>query len=89
MAERLPITRVRDELTSLPERLADQPTAVAVTRRGEPVLAILPWDLYESLIETLEVLADDELTAALRSSLEEAERGDTIPWEAVRADLAL
>lgn len=87
MEERLPMTRARHELTTLPERLAEKPGAVAVTRRGEPVLAIMPWDFYESLIETLEVLGDDELMAALRQSLEEIERGETLAWESVRAEL--
>ncbi len=83
------MTQARHELTSLPERLAEEPGAVAVTRRGEPVLAILPWDLYESLLETLEVLSDDDLMTALRQSLKEAARGETIPWEKVKAEMDL
>ena len=71
MEREIPITTARHELTSLPERLAEEPGAVAVTRRGKPVLAILPWDFYQSIQETLEVLADEELMAALRQSLEE------------------
>ena len=53
MLKDIPITEARHELTSLPERLAKTPGAVAVTRRGKAVLAIMPWDLYESLVETL------------------------------------
>ena len=89
MHRQLPMTQARHELTSLPERLAEEPGAVAVTRRGEPVLAILPWDLYESLLETLEVLSDDDLMVALRQSLKEADRGEAIPWEKVKAELNL
>jgi prevent-host-death family protein len=89
MTKRLPMTQVRDELTSLPERLAEEPATVVVTRRGEPVLAILSWEQYEGLLETLEILADDELMAVLRKSLEEAERGETIPWEQVKSELDL
>lgn len=89
MHRHLPMTQARHELTSLPERLAEEPGAVAVTRRGEPVLAILPWDLYESLLETLEVLSDDDLTTSLRQSLKEAARGETVPWEKVKAETDL
>ena len=89
MEREIPITSARHELTSLPERLAEEPGAVAVTRRGKPVLAILPWDFYESIQETLEVLADEELMAALRRSLEELSAGETIPWETVKAELDL
>ena len=87
MRREIPITTARHELTSLPERLSADPGAVAVTRRGKPVLAILPWDLYESLQETLEVMADEDLMAALRQSLRELANGETIAWEAVKADL--
>ena len=55
----LTITKARHALLDLPERLAKTPDkAVSITRRGRPVLALLPWELYESLIETLEVLSD-------------------------------
>ena len=48
MHKDIPMTEARHELTSLPERLAKEPGAIAVTRRGKPVLAVMPWDLYES-----------------------------------------
>ncbi len=89
MEREIPITSARHELTSLPERLAGEPGAVAVTRRGKPVLAILPWDFYQSIRETLEVLADEVLMADLRKSLDELSQGQTIPWETVKAELDL
>ena len=85
----LSITRAREELSSLPDRLAREPGAVAVTRRGEPVLAILPWELYEALEETLEILADKELMGALRRSRMEAEDGEADPWDEVKAELGI
>lgn len=72
-------------MTSLPERLSAEPGAVAVTRRGKPVLAILPWDLYESIQETLEVMADEELMVALRESLRELADGEVVPWESSKS----
>ena len=85
--KQIPIIKARDRLTSLPEELAEEPGAIAVTRRGEPVLAILPWDLYESIMETLEILSDEELMAALRQSIKEASEGKTIPWDRAREEL--
>lgn len=68
----LTITQVRRELLTLPERLAKtSERAVSITRRGRPVLAVLPWEFYESLLETLEVLSDPAAVAALRSSLDD------------------
>ena len=72
----LTIAEARRALLDLPEQLAKAPDkAVSITRRGRPVLALLPWDLYESIIETLEMLGDPETTAALRASLEDIRKG--------------
>ena len=90
MIQSIPIMEARSKLTSLPEDLMEpQPRAVAVTRRGEPVLAILPWELYESIVETMEILGDEELMADLRQGIREAEAGKGIPWEQVKKRLRL
>jgi len=91
MTRTMPIVEARNKLTSLPEEFAREPEvgAVAVTRRGKPVLAVMPWDLYEAIIETLEVLGDKDLMAALRQGVQEALEGKTIPWDDVKADLRL
>lgn len=81
MVKDIPITTARHELTSLPELLAKDPGAVTITRRGKPVLAVLPWEMYETLLETLEVLGDQELMDTLRRSLQELQRGEAMSWE--------
>ena len=83
----IPITQARHELSRLPEEFAasNASDAVAITRRGKPVLAVLPWDLYDSLVETLEILGDEDLMAALRQSIKEMESEELIPWDEVRA----
>ena len=81
MIKDISMTVARHELTSLPERLAEEPGAVAVTRRGKPVLAILPWELYESIVETLEILGDEALMDALRQGVQELHDGRGVAWE--------
>ena len=85
----IPITQARHELSRLPEEFAadDASDAVAITRRGKPVLAVLPWDLYDSLVETLEILGDEDLMAALRQSIKEMESEELIPWAEARSVL--
>jgi prevent-host-death family protein len=66
-------------LLNLPEQLARTPErAVTITRRGRPVLAILPWEFYESIIETLDILGDPEMVKALGESLEDLKRGRVV-----------
>ena len=84
----LTITEARRVLLDLPERLQkSRGRAVGVTRRGRPVLAILPWEFYESLVETLDVLGDPEAVAALRSSLEDVRKGRLVTHERARKRL--
>ena len=89
MIKDISMTAARHELTSLPERLAEQPGAIAVTRRGKPVLAILPWELYESIVETLEILGDDALMDALRQGVQEIQEGHGVAWEDAKRALDL
>ncbi len=91
MAKTLSMVEARKKLTSLPEEFArkEELDAVAITRRGKPVLAVMPWELYESIIETLDVMGDEELTSVLRESIAEYKRGETISWEKVKEDLDL
>src|SRR5437588_7554147 len=57
MAEKtFTISEIREAITRLPEQFEHEPEAVAITRHGKPVMAILPWELYESIMETLEVM---------------------------------
>ncbi len=83
----LSIVGVRKELLSLPEKLEAGPAVVRVTRRGKPVLAILSWEDFESLTETMEIMSDPETMAQLRQSIQEIKEGKTIPWEEVEAEL--
>lgn len=91
MSKTMPIIEARNKLTTLPEQFEQEPDigAIAVTRRGKPVLAIMPWELYEAIVETLEIMEDEELMAALRQSIKEADEGKILPWETVKAEMGL
>ncbi|MFN2385067.1 MAG: type II toxin-antitoxin system Phd/YefM family antitoxin [Thermoanaerobaculia bacterium] len=89
MTYELSITQARAELTKLPERLAKSPDTIKVTRQGKAVLAVLPWELYESILETMEVLGDRELLDSLRQSEQDIRRGRTASHEEVGRRLGL
>ena len=86
----LNITQARNRLLSLARELnAGETEAVQVTHHGRAVLAILPFELYESLLETLEILSDEKETKILRQGLKEALAGQVIPWEKAKKRLGL
>jgi antitoxin YefM len=91
MTKSMGMIDARKRLTSLPEEFAQAPElgAVTVTRRGKPVLAVLSWDLYESLLETLEVMGDPELMKALRRGAQDVAAGRLATSDEVRRDLGL
>lgn len=82
------MSEARNELTSMPELLEKKHGTVAITRRGKPVLALMPWDLYEAIIETLEVLGDEKMMAALQKGIKEIAAGRGISWEKAKQELA-
>ena len=89
MTKTMPMVDARKRLTNLPEELQHDDTLdiAQVTRRGKPVLAVMPWELYEAITETLDVLGDADLTAQLRQSLRELKNDETIPWDEARREL--
>ena len=64
----LAMAEARKQLPKLADALEKHPEigAVKITRHGKPVLAVLSWDLYESVVETMEIMSDPELMAAFR-----------------------
>ena len=91
MTHTLSIMEARKQLTSMPETLTHDGKAdvLEITRRGKPVLAVMPWELYEAVAETLEVMADKELLAQLRQSIEELNAGTLVSWQDAKRELEL
>ena len=91
MPQTLSIMEARKQLTSMPETLQHdgQVDVLEITRRGKPVLAVMPWELYEAVSETLEVMGDKELMAQLRQSILEIDSGKLIPWKDAKQELGL
>jgi antitoxin YefM len=85
------MVEARKRLTTLPEVFEKHPDigAVKVTRRGKPVLAVMSWDLYESITETLEIMSDPEMMAAFRQGVKDMNEGKVYPWEQVKRELGL
>ena len=89
MIREITISEARQALTGLPEMFDKNPGTVAVTRRGKPVLAVLPWDLYESIMETMEILGDEEMMAAIRKGMEDMKAGRVVSWEEFKRRLRI
>ena len=76
----MPIGQARSKLTSLPRELHNKDT-LTITSRGKPVLAVIPWDLFDSMMETLDIMGDEKLMKMIRQGIKEMKEGKGIPWE--------
>lgn len=62
---------------------------VVITRRGRPVAVLVPSAEYDAVEETLEVLHDDDVLAALRESERDVRAGRLVSLAEVRRELGL
>ena len=79
---------LRPRLPEVIKRIDGRLDRYVVTRRGKPVVVMLSIEDYESLMETLDILADPEAMAGIRQGEEEIRRGKTLSWKELKASLA-
>jgi len=85
----VPFSDARAHLTELLDEIEEVREHVVITRNGRPAAVMMSEAEYESLIESLEVLSDLELMAALKESDEDVAAGRVSPWDEVKRELGL
>lgn len=86
--QKLSISEARNRFMRLPDEIPDN-EVVAVTRRNKEVMAFMSWELYEGLLETMEILADPELMKMIGKGVEDIRAGRTFTIEEARERLGL
>ena len=86
--QRLTITEARNRFMKLPDDTAGN-QILAVTRRNKEVMAVMSWELYEGLLETIEILADAKLMSDIKKGIKDIESGKTYTIEESRKRLGL
>jgi len=87
MLKYLTITEAQEQLLDLPDDLQEEP--IIITKHGKPVMAAISFEQYESLLETLAILFDQEFSQQLQESIAQADRGETISWNDAKLKLGL
>ena len=88
MISTVSLKELRPELPGVIDRIDRKLDRFVITRRGKPVAVLLSADDYESLMETLDILADPKAMARLRKGEEDVRRGRTRSWKDVKKSLA-
>jgi antitoxin YefM len=87
MAKHVPVREFRSRLSELLDDVAVRRDHILVTRNGRPAAALVPIDEYQALEETAEILSDPDAIAAIEDGLADLNRGDTVTFDALRAEL--
>ena len=84
------LMKAREKLTGLSRELQRNPkTVVRITHRGKPAMTLMSAELYDTLVETLDVVSDRTMLDALRRSLRDIESGKVHTLDEVAARLGL
>jgi antitoxin YefM len=89
MPKVVPLTEARASLSELLDSVEREHEQVVITRNGKPVALLVSPDEWESMEETIEVLSDPELMAALEESERDVQAGRVYTLEDVKRDLGL
>ena len=88
MIKHLSISEARKNITSLEDELSFENT-IQITNHGKEVFALMRWDSYEAIAETLEILSDEEQYSELKSGLKQLEDGELIDLEDLKLEFDL
>ena len=61
---------------------------VQITQHNKPTVAVMSWELYESLMETLEILSEPETLRSIQRGEQDYREGRVADWESVKKRLA-
>ena len=86
MVKHLSISETRRKITSLEDELSYEDT-ISVTNHGKEIFALMRWDSYEAIAETLEIMADEEQHSQLKIGLNQLENGELIDFEDLKSEL--
>lgn len=80
MVKQMSISETRRRITSLENDLAFEDT-ISITNHGKEVFALLRWDTYESIAETLDIISDDQLFSELKAGIQQMKSNDLVDFE--------
>ena len=87
MITTMSLKELRPELPRVIARIDGKLDRYIVTKRGKPMIVMLSIEDYESLMETLDILADPKAMADLRKGEEDIRKGRTHSWAEIKASL--
>ena len=60
---------------------------ISITNHGKEVFALIRWDTYECIQETLEILADEQLSKDLSTGIQQINENKLVDFDTFKAVL--
>ena len=89
MIKTLPITKAREELTTLVDNASKKLDEYIITVNGTPAAVLMSAAEYDSWKETTEILSDPGLVKAIKEGEQDIKKGKVKDWEEVKKELKL
>ena len=89
MTKTLPITKARENLTTLVENASKRLDEYVITVNGMPAAVLISAAEYESWKETNDIMSDPKLLKEIKQGEKEIRERKGIPWEEVKKELEL
>ena len=82
-------TDARKDFFNMIDRVKDSPSTVTISVKGKPEVVIMDKDEYDGWLETIDVLADEDLMRQIRQGEKDIKAGKFHDWEDVKKELKL
>lgn len=87
MITAMTITEARKKITSLEDTM-DYDDTISITNHGKEIFALIKWDTYESIRETLEILSDEELSKNLAIGVQQIKQNNLLDFDSFKKSLS-
>jgi len=86
--EAISITEAKRTLLEVARNVANTGENTILTKRGKPYVVLMSVIEYESIMETLEILSDDEAMKDIQESEKDIKAGDWVTLEELENELS-
>ena len=79
----IPVTKAKSMLLDLVRKIKVSDDAIAITKNGVPEAVLISMKKFQGLLETLDILSDENAMASIRTSIRQANKGMWIDFDKV------
>jgi antitoxin YefM len=79
----IPVTKAKSNLLNLIRKLENSDDAFAITKNGTPEAVLISMKKFTGLLETLDILSDENTMKVIRKSIREAKLGKWVEFHEV------